>query len=196
MVSLSNHEVGHTDMATTSSFDKLRMRSAAQMAVAPRHTAAVSALALAGTESVLEIGCGHGVAVRLVLERLTTGTITALDRSQKMIDLVSAIADHRLHTRAEALEEADFGGERFDAIFAVNLDLNLRLGARWPAMLRALLKPGGRVVLAFDPPDAPAERGKGHAFAGKSLDRLAAAGFDAVLLPAHGKVTVIRAELA
>ena len=48
--------------------------------------AAVSALALTGTESVLEIGCGHGVAVRLVLERLTSGHITALDRSQKMID--------------------------------------------------------------------------------------------------------------
>ena len=27
VVSLSNHEVGHTDFATPSSFDKLRMRS-------------------------------------------------------------------------------------------------------------------------------------------------------------------------
>jgi hypothetical protein len=27
MVSLSNHEVGHADTATTSSFDRLRMRS-------------------------------------------------------------------------------------------------------------------------------------------------------------------------
>ena len=155
--------------------------------------AAVSALALTGTESVLEIGCGHGVAVRLVLERLTTGHITALDRSQKMIDLVRSIDDDRLTTRAEALEEADFGDERFDAIFAVNLDFNLRLGTRWPGMLKALLKPGGRLVLAFDPPP---DSSKGHAFAGKSLDRLEAAGFAAALLPAHGKVTVIRADLA
>jgi cyclopropane fatty-acyl-phospholipid synthase-like methyltransferase len=50
------------------------------MAIAPRHKAAVSALALRGDEAVLEIGCGHGVAVRLVLDALTTGTITALDR--------------------------------------------------------------------------------------------------------------------
>ena len=163
------------------------------MAIAPRHMAAVSALALTGTESVLEIGCGHGVAVRLVLERLTTGHITALDRSQKMIDLVRSIDDDRLTTRAEALEEADFGEQRFDAIFAVNLDFNLRLGTRWPGMLKALLKPGGRLVLAFDPPP---DSGKGHAFAGKSLDRLSAAGFSAALLPAHGKVTVIRADLA
>ena len=163
------------------------------MAIAPRHMAAVSALALTGTESVLEIGCGHGVAVRLVLERLSTGHVTALDRSQKMIDLVRSIDDERLTTRAEALEEADFGEQRFDAIFAVNLDFNLRLGTRWPGMLKALLKPGGRLVLAFDPPP---DSGKGHAFAGKSLDRLSAAGFSAALLPAHGKVTVIRADLA
>ena len=165
-----------------------------RLPIAPRHTAAVSALALTGNEAVLEIGCGHGVAVRLVLERLMGGTITALDRSEKMIEAVrAAVADDRLRTRAEALEEADFGGERFDAIFAVNVDFNLRLGTRWPAMLKGLLKPGGRVVLAFDPPP---DSSKGHAFAGKSLDRLAAVGFTAVLLPAHGKVTIIRAELA
>lgn len=167
------------------------------MAIAARHTAAIAALALAGGDAVLEIGCGHGVAVRLVLERLTTGTITALDRSQKMIDAVAqgapeALAAGRLRTRAEALEDADFGDERFDAIFAVNVDMNLRLGTRWPGLLKALLKPGGRVVLAFDPPP---DTGKGHAFASKSLDRLSAAGFDAVLVPAHGKVTVIRAAL-
>ena len=172
------------------------------MPIAPRHTAAVSALALRGDEAVLEIGCGHGVAVRLVLERLGAGTITALDRSAKMIEAVEAgnaeaLAAGRLRTRAEALEDTDFGSERFDAIFAVNLDLNLRLGTRWPTMLKAPLKPGGRIVLAFDPPPgAPAEGGKGHAFAGKSLDRLAGAGFAATLLPAHGRVTIIRAELA
>ena len=168
------------------------------MAVAPRHSAAVAALALNGTESVLEIGCGHGVAVREVLARLTTGTITALDRSEKMIEMVEAGAPEALvagtlRTRVEALEDADFGDERFDAIFAINVDLNLRLGTRWPALLKALLKPGGRVVLAFDPPP---DSSKGHAFAGKSLDRLTAAGFNAVLLPAYGGVTVIGADRA
>ena len=166
------------------------------MAIAHRHSGAVAALALTGTESVLEIGCGHGVAVRLVLEQLTTGTITALDRSQKMIDAVAAsnadaLAAGRLKVRAAALEDADFGGERFDAIFAVNVDLNLRLGTRWPAMLQSLLRPGGRIVLAFDPPP---DSSKGYAFATRSLDRLAAAGFTAAILPAHGKVTLILAE--
>ena len=166
------------------------------MPIAPRHSAAVTALALAGTEAVLEIGCGHGVAVRLVLDQLTSGTITALDRSAKMIDMVEAgnadaLASGHLVTRAVALEDADFAGARFDAIFAVNVDFNLRLGTRWPAMLQGLLRPGGHIVLAFDPPP---DSSKGHAFATRSLDRLAAADFSAVLLPAHGKVTIIRAE--
>lgn len=168
------------------------------MSIAPRHAAAVAALDLDGTEAVLEIGCGHGVAVRLVLERLTSGTITALDRSAKMIAIVEqstpeALASGQLRTRAEALEDADFGAERFDAIVAINVDFNLRLGTRWPAMLRALLRPGGLVALAFEPPP---DSGKGHAFASKSLDRLTAAGFNAVLLPAYGRVTVIRAVVA
>lgn len=166
------------------------------MAIAPRHSAAVTALALAGTEAVLEIGCGHGVAVRLVLDQLTTGTLTALDRSAKMIDMVEAgnadaLASGRLVTRAMALEDTDFGGAKFDAIFAVNVDFNLWLGTRWPAMLKGLLKLGGRIVLAFDPPP---DSSKGHAFATRSLDRLGAAGFTTALLPAHGKVTIIRAE--
>ncbi len=168
------------------------------MAIAPRHSAAVSALTLKGDEAVLEIGCGHGVAVRLVLDELTAGSITALDRSQKMVDVVAAsapeaLAAGTLRLRAEALEDADFADERFDAILAVNVDFNLRLGTRWPGLLKALLKPGGRLVLAFDPPP---DSSKGHAFAGKSLDRLAAAGFAATLLPAHGRVTIISADLA
>jgi SAM-dependent methyltransferase len=168
------------------------------MAVAPRHSAAVAALALNGTESVLEIGCGHGAAVREVLARLTSGTITALDRSEKMIEAVragneAALTSGKLRTRAEALGDADFEDETFDAIFAVNVDLNLRLGSRWPAILKQLLRPGGRIVLAFDPPP---DTTRGYAFAGKSLDRLTAAGFRAALLPAHGNVTIIRADLA
>src|SRR5690606_13900145 len=132
-----------------------------------RHELAVAALELVGHEHVLEIGCGHGLAVRLMLERLTSGTVTALDRSAKTIDAVRAsIQDLRLFTCAQALENALFGSGRFDAILAVNLDVFLRLADRWPAMLKALLQPDGRIVLLME---APAGSGKAALFASQSL---------------------------
>lgn len=123
------------------------------ISVATRHRLAVEALELSGGEQVLEIGCGYGLATRLVLEHLTTGRITALDRSAKMIAAVesgSPDAGDRLRTIAMALEDVDWATEKFDAIFAVNVDLNLRLDTRWAPLLKGLLKPAGRIVLVFE----------------------------------------------
>src|SRR5215210_341777 len=87
---------------------------------------AVDTLSPEPTDRVLEVGCGHGVAVSLVCERLTSGRITAIDRSQKMIDMAARrnrehIAGGRAVLKTAALEHADFGGERFEKIFAFNV---------------------------------------------------------------------------
>ena len=165
------------------------------MSIAARHRLAVEALALSGDEQVLEIGCGHGVATRLVLEHLTTGRITALDRSEKMTATVqggSPDAGDRLRTIAEALEDVDWAGEKFDAIFAVNVDLNLRLGERWAPLLKGLLKPHGRIVLAFDPPPGSS---KADGFARLSQSRLEAAGFAVDIRAGEAGVTLVSAHL-
>src|SRR6187399_151116 len=87
---------------------------------------AVDALEVRPSDRLLEIGCGHGVAVSLVCERLTTGSITALDRSPEMIKM--ATRRNRAHVDAGravletvALEDAALGDRRFDKVFAFNV---------------------------------------------------------------------------
>ena len=165
------------------------------MSVAARHRLAVEALGLSGGEQVLEIGCGHGVATRLVLELLTTGRITALDRSAKMIATVesgSPDAGDRLRTIAQSLEDVDWAREKFEAIFAINVDLNLRLDTRWAPLVRGLLEPNGRLVLAFDPPPGSS---KADGFAKLSQARLEAAGFAVEVRSGEAAVTLIYARL-
>ena len=87
---------------------------------------AVDTLALDPADRVLEVGCGQGVAVSLVCERLTSGRITAIDRSRKMIEMAARrnrehVAAGRAVLKAAALEQADCDGERFDKVFAFNV---------------------------------------------------------------------------
>jgi len=53
--------------------------------IAERLVWAVDMLQVAPDDHLLEIGCGSGVAVSLIYERLVSGTITAIDRSEAMI---------------------------------------------------------------------------------------------------------------
>jgi cyclopropane fatty-acyl-phospholipid synthase-like methyltransferase len=123
---------------------------------------AVDTLGLRPTDRVLEVGCGHGVAVSLVCERLDGGNITAIDRSATMVEAASRRnADHvaagRASFQAVSLRAADLGDARFDKVFAVNVGAFLRGDpARELRIVRDHLAPGGRLHLTYQPP-APAE---------------------------------------
>src|SRR4051794_9522508 len=87
---------------------------------------AVDTLEVRPPHRLLEVGCGHGVAVSLVCERLTTGTITALDRSPKMIEIATRrnrghVDTGRAVLESVALEDADLGDRRFEKVFAFNV---------------------------------------------------------------------------
>jgi len=117
----------------------------------------VDGLDLRPDERVLEIGCGHGVAATFVCERLEGGRLTAIDRSPKMV--AAAARRNAAYVEAgtaeflvAALEDADLGDRRYDAIFAVRVGLFHREPERARALAKRWLAPGGRLTAVFDPP--------------------------------------------
>src|SRR5688572_18255898 len=116
---------------------------------------AVDTLALDPSDRVLEVGCGHGVAVSLVCERLTSGRITAIDRSEKMIEMAARrnrehVAAGRAVLRAVALENADLGDERFDRVFAFNVAPFWLQPEQALGIVRRHLAPGGSLHVFWD----------------------------------------------
>lgn len=118
---------------------------------------AVDTLAVEPGDRLLEVGCGHGVAVSLVCERLDGGSITAIDRSATMIAMASTrnadcVAAGVASFQTVSLHEADFDGARFDKVFAIHVGVFL-LGqpARELEVVRNHLAPGGRLYLAYEP---------------------------------------------
>lgn len=118
---------------------------------------AVETLAVGPDDRLLEIGCGQGVAVSLVCERLDGGRITAIDRSETMIAMAGRrnrahVASGKAVLRVAALPGADFGGERFDKVFAIRVGIFWQQPATALGSVRQLLTPGGTVFLFHESP--------------------------------------------
>jgi ubiquinone/menaquinone biosynthesis C-methylase UbiE len=115
---------------------------------------AVEVLDVGPDASILEVGCGHGVAVSLVCERLDRGSITAVDRSSKMIEaarLRNAAYTDRARFITASIEDADLGEETYDKAFAVHVAALHRGGDALEAVRRRLA-PGGALYLFSQAP--------------------------------------------
>jgi ubiquinone/menaquinone biosynthesis C-methylase UbiE len=134
------------------------------------------------SDHIVEVGCGHGVAAALVLERLPSGTYTGIDRSPAMIAASErrnrdAVTTGRARFIAAPCTVADLGAATVDVVFAVRVAAMTR-PAELAAAARCLVS-GGRLVLAFDAPSAErtaalvAEAGANLAAAGFSPGRIA-----------------------
>lgn len=122
-----------------------------------RLVTAVDALDPQPSDRVLEVGCGAGVAVSLVCERLVDGHMVAIDRSPAMIRTAERrnrahVQAGRLRLEAVALADADFGDEHFDRVLAVRVGALARPPGNDLAVLRRHLAPGGVVGVFGDDP--------------------------------------------
>ena len=89
-----------------------------------RHEVVVDLLDPQPADHVVEVGCGHGVAATLVLDRLTSGSYTGVDRSAAMIAAATgrnaaAVAAGRATFVESALET--FDGGPCDRLFAARV---------------------------------------------------------------------------
>ncbi|MFD4638894.1 class I SAM-dependent methyltransferase [Lentzea sp. NPDC058436] len=117
----------------------------------------VDQLALRPGDRVLEIGCGQGVAATMVCQLLSTGTLTAIDRSVKMVEAATRrnapyVASGKAEFLIASLEDMNLGDRRFDLVFAVRVGLFHRDPGRARALVEPWLAPGARVLPFFDVP--------------------------------------------
>jgi cyclopropane fatty-acyl-phospholipid synthase-like methyltransferase len=115
------------------------------------------------SDRLLEIGCGHGAAVSLICKSLSSAPIIAIDRSPSMIAQairrnLANIEAGKVVFKAFALADADFGGVRFDKVFAINVGLFRTHAVREAVVLRRALKPRGALYLFQQHPSAARTR--------------------------------------
>lgn len=106
-------------------------------------------------EQILEVRGGPGVSAALVCERLETGRLLALDRSEVAVRRTTArVAEHvaagRCEVRRGELATLDLSPGSLEAAFAVNVNLFWVRdpGAEVAVLLRAL-RPGGRLLVLY-----------------------------------------------
>jgi SAM-dependent methyltransferase len=168
---------------------------------------AVETLALGPDDRLLEIGCGPGVAVALICERLVGGRIVAIDRSATAISRAARRnADHIATGKAvlqtvalEELQPSDVldEGERFDKIFAMNVNLFwVRSPAKELELIKRLLGSGGALYLFYGYGGRPLS-GKADQNASRVADvltaHLAERGFAVAVKRGPGVVGVVAA---
>lgn len=120
------------------------------MAPNERFTWAVTTMNIQPADNILEIGCGHGIAVSMIAPMLTTGSITAIDRSAAMI--AKAVA--RNAGNNAVLLTGPFAGitlprSRYNKIFAFNVNIFLKPTGEEMEKIRQLLAPRGTLYVFY-----------------------------------------------
>ncbi len=113
-------------------------------------TASLEPVVVAGTERVLDVGCGDGYITRLIASRVPQGSVLGVDPSPRMIE-VARTADDRLTN--VSFQVGDVTTMTFEPSFDLVVSFN---ALHWVTSqqiayrnIAAALKPSGRALIQF-----------------------------------------------
>jgi ubiquinone/menaquinone biosynthesis C-methylase UbiE len=133
-------------------------------------------------DRVLEIGFGPGIAVREMARHATRGLVVGVDHSEVMVRQArkrnaAAVRGGRVDLRLASAEHLPGFDAPFDKILAVNSLMFWDDPVERLEELRRLLRPGGRLAIAFQP-RGPGSTDETAAQAGEDIAKqFGAAGF-------------------
>lgn len=117
---------------------------------------AVDVMDVQPNDSVLEIGCGPGAGAELICQKLTTGKLFAIDRSESGVDRTKRrckeyVDAGRLTVRQIDLATLRVPVKRLNKVFAFNVNLFwVRDCKDEMALLHERVVPGGAVYLFYE----------------------------------------------
>jgi ubiquinone/menaquinone biosynthesis C-methylase UbiE len=106
------------------------------------------------SESVLELGCGSGYAMKMILEQNRVGKVVVLDLSptvirSAMIRNKQAINEEKANLVLDNVKSLPFENEQFDKVFSIHsIYFWDELSATFSEIYR-VLKPGGGLILTL-----------------------------------------------
>jgi cyclopropane fatty-acyl-phospholipid synthase-like methyltransferase len=133
-------------------------------------------------DTVLEIGCGPGLAMERVAAIVQQGQAVGVDHSSVMVGqasrrLAGAIREGRAIVRCMSVDAVPSFGIRFDKIYSANVAQFFPNPVGTFEMLRGMLVPGGTLATTHQPRGKGVTAGDASRAAEKLSAELVAAGF-------------------
>ena len=117
---------------------------------------AVELMDVQPNDTILEIGFGPGVAIKLMAEYITTGKIIGIDRSELMVKKAikrnkKKILENKVElNKARTIPSGD-NSILFDKVLAINVSLFWREPEKEMGLIKGCIKPGGFLQIILQP---------------------------------------------